>query len=457
MLAHQVVDGALDLGLAGGEGARRQARRLVQVEVQVAVADVAVGDEPRLRDLGRDPGRRAFRERREAVDGQRHIVFEARAVAALPLRDVLAQLPELAAFAFALREHGIGGEAGFERRGERALQHRVERILGAGAREFAEHVPGRGTRERRAAAGDVLQHEVQRQLRHELEARHAVAARGAQVSEQLHGRRHRGDRDEGGRHGPRHREEPQRRRGDHAERAFGADEEVAQVVACVVLAQRIEAREHAAVRQHHLEAERELARHAVAQDVDAPGVGREVAADLAAALGAEAEREEAPGRRRRLLHLGQQAAGLDHHRIVERIDAPHGAHATQRQHELGAAVVGRGGAAVTGVAALRYHPDAQGVAEREQLRDLGGAARQRERERPAPVEPPVVDGGRLERGRVGDDDLGAEARDELRERRGRPARHHAADAASGGTASGVASRQPGLVSSSCTSPSCRST
>ena len=83
-----------------------------------------------------------------------------------------------------------------------------------------------------------------------------------------------------------------------AERAFAADQQVAQVVAGVVLAQRREAVPDLALGGHDLEAEAQLARVAVAQHLRAAGVGGEVAADRAAALGGQAEREQQAVRRR---------------------------------------------------------------------------------------------------------------------------------------------------------------
>ena len=90
-----------------------------------------------------------------------------------------------------------------------------------------------------------------------------------------------------------------------------ADEELLQVVAGIVLAQAAQPVPHRAVRQHHFEPERQIARVAVAQHGDAAGIGREIAADLAAALGAEAQGEEPVGLRRGALHLGEDRAGLD--------------------------------------------------------------------------------------------------------------------------------------------------
>ena len=86
------------------------------------------------------------------------------------------------------------------------------------------------------------------------------------------------------------------------ERALGADEELLQVVAGVVLAQRPQPVPHPAVGQHHLEPEHQVAHHAVAQHRRAAGVGREVAADGAGALGAERQREQPARGRGGVLH-----------------------------------------------------------------------------------------------------------------------------------------------------------
>jgi hypothetical protein len=119
----------------------------------------------------------------------------------------------------------------------------------------------------------------------------------------------------------------QHRLGDDAERALGTHEQVFQVVAGVVLLERAQAVPDVAVGQHDLEAQHKVARVAVAQHLHAAGIGRKVAANLARALGAEAEREEAVMRRRRFLQGLQDAAGLDRHRIAHRIDLQHLVHA----------------------------------------------------------------------------------------------------------------------------------
>ncbi len=184
--------------------------------------------------------------------------------------------------------------------------------------------------------------------------------------------RQRGERDDTLR---RPRIELQRRRRDDAERALRADEQIAQVVAGVVLLQRAQAVPHLAVRRHHLEAERQRARVAVGEHADAAGVGRQHAADLAAPLRRQAERKQAIGAVGSGLRVGQGHAGLDDHGAARRIDIAHARQPRQRQHHL--APVGRGRLAAdeAGVAALGDDADACLVGDGKDLRDLVGRAR----------------------------------------------------------------------------------
>ena len=129
-----------------------------------------------------------------------------------------------------------------------------------------------------------------------------------------------------------------------------------------------------AVGQHDFEAQHEVARIAVAQHLHAAGVGREIAADHARALGAEAEREEAVVAGRGLLQRLQDAAGLDRHRVADGIDVQHAVHAAERQHDAAVRRPGRGAAHQAGVATLRHDGDAVLVAKPDDLGDFLGAA-----------------------------------------------------------------------------------
>ena len=148
-------------------------------------------------------------------------------------------------------------------------------------------------------SGAVLQHELDALPGHELEAGDAAAgALGGEVKKLERGLRRR-HADEGGLDRARARQQPQHRRRDDAERAFGADEQVFQIVAGIVLLQLVEIVEHAAVGQHHFEAEHELARDAIGERAGAARIGRKIAADGAAAFGRRAIAEKAGRRRRR--------------------------------------------------------------------------------------------------------------------------------------------------------------
>ncbi|MDT4853763.1 hypothetical protein FQZ97_880410 [compost metagenome] len=163
-------------------------------------------------------------------------------------------------------------------------------------------------------------------------------------------RRHRGPRRE---LRGRQRVQLHGRGGDDAQRAFAADEEVAQVVAGVVLAQAARAFPDLALRRDHFQAQAQVARVAVAHDLRAARVGRQVAADGAAALGRQAQREQVAGLLGGLLQRLQDAARLDGHREVGGVDVADGVQALQAQHHLRAAVVGNGADRQAGVAALR--------------------------------------------------------------------------------------------------------
>ena len=208
----------------------------------------------------------------------------------------------------------------------------------------------------------------------------------------------------------------QRRRGDDAQRALAADVEIAQVVAGVVLAQRAQAVPDLALGVDHLQAQAELAHVAVAQHLGAAGIGRQIAAHRAAALGRQAQGEEAPGRLRGLLHRLQQAAGLDRHRVVVGVDLTDAVEPGQQQHDRAAAGVGRGTAAQAGVAALRHDRHAGGSAAAQHRRHLGGAARTHHRARgAAEMAAPVDQKGRglLAAQHMGGADQGAQALQEI--------------------------------------------
>jgi hypothetical protein len=176
------------------------------------------------------------------------------------------------------------------------------------------------------------------------------------------------------------RPELERGGGDDAERALGPDQQRLQVIAGVVLAQRAQGMQHAAVRQHRLDAEHQLARHAVAQHVQAAGIGGQIAADLAAALRAQAQREEALGA---AAACCTSASVQPASTVMEKLAASTCGcvAAAQAAAACCAGFIGRRAAAVAGVAALRHDADALLVAPGEQRATLPSAARQRHGQR----------------------------------------------------------------------------
>ena len=181
-------------------------------------------------------------------------------------------------------------------------------------------------------------------------------------------------------------------RGDDAERALGADEEVLQVVAGVVLAQPAQPVPDAAVGQHDLEPEHLLAHVAVAQHLRAAGVGGDVAAHLAAALGGERQRKEPVVLRGHALQVGEDAAGLDGDGVVVEVDVAHAVHPRDVQHDLRAgarrARSRRTGSCCRACGTIGVPVLAAGRHDRG---DLGRRARPDHRERPADVHAGPVD------------------------------------------------------------------
>ena len=190
---------------------------------------------------------------------------------------------------------------------------------------------------------------------------------------------------------------------------------MAQVVAGVVLLQLAEQVEHAAVGQHHFDAEHQIAGDAVGERAGAAGVGGEIAADGAASLGAERQREQPVGGCRRLLRLLQHHAGFAGHGVRRGIDLADFVEAGERDQQF--AVERNLAADQAGIAALRHHRRAGLVGELEDRRHFGDRAGAQQHGGAAVIEVAALDQIGRERGRVGDgvsvaDDLG-EARQQI--------------------------------------------
>jgi hypothetical protein len=163
---------------------------------------------------------------------------------------------------------------------------------------------------------------------------------------------------------------------DHAKRALGANEQVLEVVAGIVLAQSAQALPHLAAGQNDFEAKRQLACIAVAQHLGAAGIGRQVAAERGAALGGEAQREEPTLRGGSLLHRLQQAAGLRGQRVVGGVDRTNTIHPTQADDDVAAGRRGRRATHEARIAALRHDRCARRRARAYRRCNLGRRGRQ---------------------------------------------------------------------------------
>ena len=149
--------------------------------------------------------------------------------------------------------------------------------------------------------------------------------------------------------------------------------------------QRAQAVDDAAVRKNDFEAQDLLSCRAVADDVNAPRVRREVATDLAAAFRAQAQGKVAIDGTCCLLQSGEDTARLGDHRKIVRIDRTDPVQARQRQDQLTPGLVRYGATAKAGIAALGDDGDAGARAQPDDVCDLPGRAR-RDHDKRFPVQ-----------------------------------------------------------------------
>ncbi len=342
--AAEAIDDVVDAGVGGVLVAREEVGGLVafgrlQVVVQVAVAQVPEGDVARAGHDGLERGVGGGDEVGQRRQRHRDVVLDVEAFDALRERDRLAQLPQRARLQLVARDGDVDRLATLDRRHQRGLGMFAQHVFVVRRREIDQHRPQRlarriDQRQRRTQRGEVALDEGQRRGVHRLVAHQLRVERVAQSPHQRHGVAQRAAGGPRGDAGARLREQAQGRGGDDAERALAADEQVAQVVAGVVLAKAVQAAPELALRGHDLQPQAQLARVAEAQHLRAAGVGREIAADRARSLGGQAEREQQAGLRGGGLHLLQRESGLDGDGLVVGIDAADRAQPFRGEHDL---------------------------------------------------------------------------------------------------------------------------
>ena len=295
---------------------------LAEVEVQVAVAHMAERHGSDARDQLCHGSQGLLDEAWDVRHRYRDIVLDAAALALLRLRNRLAQLPQCRCLGRAAGQSRVGNQA--------VVQCLSHECLGRGAcnRQVDQHVPRRSGCQRIQRARHVLEHQVEGEARDHLESQHAAVtrylARQSQKIEHRLGSRHRRKR---GFHLAVAREQLQHRGGDDSQGSLGADVELLEIVAGVVFAQPAQAIPDFALGGDDFQPQHQVTRVSVAQDMDAPRIGREIAPDLTTALGCQAEREEPVRLGCGLLNRRQQAARLGGQGVVDRIHEPHAVHA----------------------------------------------------------------------------------------------------------------------------------
>ena len=274
-----------------------------------------------------------------------------RPVFLLGLRDRIAQSPE------SLRLRLAGGDCGILDRafGQRRLQRLLQRRrLGAGRGHLDQDVPGMATGERRARSGNMLQHQIERARRHQLEALDRIAERPLGLPQQAECGLGRVEADPGDRARSDRGHEPQAGRGHDAQRPLRPDQQLGEIVAAIVFLEGGEAVEDRAVGQHRFEAGDEAPHSAEAQHLRTAGIGRDETADCCRAPRAQGKREAPPRLGGRRVEIGEDDAGLGDGEVGVGVHRPDPVHPPQREQQRRAALVRSRAAHHRGVAALRH-------------------------------------------------------------------------------------------------------
>ena len=287
--------------------------------MDVAVSDVAEGADPGTRVEAFDGGRGLVQKFGDPGDGNRDVVLPATAFWPLGRGLFLAHLPEGGALGIVLGDGGVVDQAGLEGVGQQPLQGRIGRT-GLARDQFDQDVPGRRAVQRLAGVGDVGEDEAHADPLHQLEGLDPAAGFGLGAGQQFDSGRRRIQPDHRRRATAHDGEQFQGRGCNHTQGALGPDQQLLQVVAGIVLAEPFEAVEDLAVRHHGLNAEDQIAHHAVAEHGGAAGIGRNDPADGGRAFGGEAEREKPVSGGGGLLGFQKGHPRLDRHGIIKRGD-----------------------------------------------------------------------------------------------------------------------------------------
>ena len=358
--AAQVPDEAVDLGGDGGDQVGGEPPAVLEgrqhVDVQVAVAEVAEREHDRLRPA--DPGGNgldAALELGDPVDRDGGVELGPLRVDEDLGRELVPEQPEVGLLGGGLGHDGVGDPAAVGGRREEPGDRVGDRLAAA---EPGHQVP-LGPRVDRAGDAEDVDGGRHAHLGHQLEGGEPAGVDRAGQAVQVGGPVEAGECREQGAVVRQRRLEFEHGTGDHAERALGADEQLLEVVAGVVLAQGPQAVEDPAVGQHRLDAEDVAAGVAVPQDVEAAGVGGDRPADGGGAAGTPVHGQLPVDGGGGLLDLLDGATGLDGGGEpvgVDRLDPVQaGGEQQDRRAAVGQVVDRHRTAGEAGVAALGDH------------------------------------------------------------------------------------------------------
>src|SRR3984957_20429086 len=244
--------------------------------MDAAVTDMAIGDGPSFWQRLRERVERGFEEGRDRGERHRNVRSVIRACPALRFDHRLAIEPQPFGLRLARRDRAVDDqfagvlEAGFQHLPE------VNRTPG---RELHEHVDRVRIAERISEVGPTGEPQHKPITQDELEGGQEVATAPSGLRVESHHIVHRAQTEPGRLDLRWLREQLQRGSRHDAERPLGADEKLLEIVAAIVLAQGPQAVPDPSVGQNDFEAEHEVAGHAVAQDIEAPRIGGDIAAD----------------------------------------------------------------------------------------------------------------------------------------------------------------------------------
>lgn len=306
---------------------------------------VAIADEPGVREAL--PG--VLDEGVEFGEGDREIVLVDAAEVAEGLGDAFAPGPEGADLRFVLREHAVGDDALAHDVLEKTLQF-LAVVLGVGAARLDETVEGMSTFQRPLVLRDAVDEVLALRI-HEFEGGEDLRELGLRFAEgELHFleafEAEEGDVQGFGALGAEDGDG-----GDDADGAFAADEELLEVVAGVVFAEFGEVVEDGAVGKDGFDAEDVAVQAAVAEEAEAPGVGGDVAADVAGAFGAEVEGEDVVSFGEVVVCDFEDDAGVDDEGSGDVVEGSYVVHSRHINHDL--VKNGHGASHQAGVSTLR--------------------------------------------------------------------------------------------------------